>query len=176
MYRWLQAFHDLQWRGKPDRQIGSTHWQKLLQADAQHTAICGLGPTAKATALDVLAPGRTLAPHTVSLAKLSPNTERESSVRKSVTLPPARGATEPTTCPMCAEKFHTSGAMMEHLVWHAVHAPALAEDREAASNILGRKARRSPSHAPYAQHPPPPPRRPATQRPRRREKLRPMPP
>ena len=25
VYHWLQAFHDLQWRGKPDRQIGSTH-------------------------------------------------------------------------------------------------------------------------------------------------------
>ena len=25
VYHWLQAFHDLRWRGKPDRQIGSTH-------------------------------------------------------------------------------------------------------------------------------------------------------
>ena len=26
VYHWLQAFHDLQWRGKPDHQIGATHW------------------------------------------------------------------------------------------------------------------------------------------------------
>ena len=26
VYHWLQAFHDLGWRGKPDRQIGATHW------------------------------------------------------------------------------------------------------------------------------------------------------
>ena len=32
VYHWLQAFHDLRWRGKPDRQIGSTHWQAWLQA------------------------------------------------------------------------------------------------------------------------------------------------
>ena len=25
VYHWLQAFHDLQWRGKPERQIGATH-------------------------------------------------------------------------------------------------------------------------------------------------------
>ena len=25
VYHWLQAFQDLRWRGKPDRQIGSTH-------------------------------------------------------------------------------------------------------------------------------------------------------
>ena len=25
VYHWLQAFYDLRWRGKPDRQIGSTH-------------------------------------------------------------------------------------------------------------------------------------------------------
>ena len=25
VYYWLQAFHDLRWRGKPDRQIGATH-------------------------------------------------------------------------------------------------------------------------------------------------------
>ena len=26
VYHWLQAIHDLRWRGKPDRQISSTHW------------------------------------------------------------------------------------------------------------------------------------------------------
>ena len=44
VYHWLHAFHDLRWRGKPDRQIGSTHWQTWLQADAQRDAIRGLGP------------------------------------------------------------------------------------------------------------------------------------
>ena len=39
VYHWFQAFHDLRWRGKPDRQIGATHWQEWLQADAQHTTV-----------------------------------------------------------------------------------------------------------------------------------------
>ena len=70
VYHWLQAFHDLQWRGKPYRQIGSTHWQTWLQADAQRDAIRGLGPAPATRALDAAAPGRTLAPHTVPLANL----------------------------------------------------------------------------------------------------------
>ena len=70
-------------------------------------------------------------------------------------LPPARGATEPTKCPLCADKYYTSGAMLEHLAWHAVHAAAPVDDKEAASNILQRRARRSPWHAPYARRPPP---------------------
>ena len=45
--------------------------------------------------------------------------------------------------------------MMDHLAWHAVHAAATAEDREAASLILQGKARRSPWHAPYTQCRPP---------------------
>ena len=44
VYHWLQAFHDLRWRGKPDSQIGSTHWQTWLQADAQRDVIRILGP------------------------------------------------------------------------------------------------------------------------------------
>ena len=43
VYHWLQAFHDLRWRGKPDRQMGSTHWQAWLQADAQRDAVQSLG-------------------------------------------------------------------------------------------------------------------------------------
>ena len=38
VYHWLQAFHDLRWRSKPNRQIGATHWQEWLQADAQRDA------------------------------------------------------------------------------------------------------------------------------------------
>ena len=38
VYHWLQAFHALRWRSKPDRRIGPTHWQEWLRADAQHTA------------------------------------------------------------------------------------------------------------------------------------------
>ena len=70
VYHWLQAFHDLRWRSKPDRQIGSTHWQTWLQADAQRDAARGLGPAPATRALDAAAPGRTLAPHTVPLANL----------------------------------------------------------------------------------------------------------
>ena len=45
--------------------------------------------------------------------------------------------------------------MLEHLAWHAVHAAAPVDDKEAASNILQGGARRSPWHAPYARRPPP---------------------
>ena len=70
-------------------------------------------------------------------------------------LNPARGATEPTKCPLCADKYYTSGAMLEHLAWHAVRAAAPVDDKEAASNILQGRARRSPWHAPYARRFPP---------------------
>ena len=39
VYLWLQAFHDLRRRGKPDRQIGASHWQEWLQADMQHATV-----------------------------------------------------------------------------------------------------------------------------------------
>ena len=45
--------------------------------------------------------------------------------------------------------------MLEHLLWHAVHAAAPVDDKEAASHILQERARSSPWHAPYAQRPPP---------------------
>ena len=45
--------------------------------------------------------------------------------------------------------------MMQHLVWHAVHAAAPVEDKAAASHSFQGRARRSPLHAPYAQRPPP---------------------
>ena len=70
VYHWLQAFHDLRWRGKPDRQLGATHWQKWLQADAQRNAIRSLRPALGTGALDAAAPGRALAPHTVPLTNL----------------------------------------------------------------------------------------------------------
>ena len=155
VYHWLQAFHDLRWRSKPDRQIGSTHWQTWLQADAQRDAARGLGPAPATRALDAAAPGRTLAPHTVPLANLPFEPAAEGAIRKSVQLPPARGATEPTKCPLCADKYYTSGAMLEHLAWHAVHAAAPADDKEAAASILQGRARRSPWHAPYTRRPPP---------------------
>ena len=67
-----------------------------------------------------------------------------------------RGATEPTKNLSCADKFYTSGAMLERLVWHVVHGAAPAEDRDAASHIFQGRARWSPSHALYAQcHPSP---------------------
>ena len=155
VYHWLQAFHDLRWKGKPDRQIGSMHWQTWLQADAQRDAIQSLGPAPATQALDAAARGRALAPHTVPLANLPFEPATEGAIWKSVPLPPARGATEPTKCPLCADKYYTSGAMLEHLAWHAVHAAAPVDDKEAASNILQGRAGRSPWHAPYARRPPP---------------------
>ena len=141
--------------GQARRQIGSTHWQTGLQADAKRDAIRGLGPAPATRALDAAAPGRTLAPHTVLLANLPFEPAAEGAIRKSVPLPPARGATEPTKCPLCADKYYTSGAMLEHLAWHEVHAAAPADDKEGAANILQGRARRSPWHAPYTQRPPP---------------------
>ena len=155
MYHWLQALHDLRWRGKPDRQIGSTHWQAWLQADAQRDAVRNLGPAPATQALDAAAPGRALAPQTVPLANLPFEPATEGAIQKSVPLPPARGAKEPTKCPLCADKYYTSGAMLEHLAWQAVHAAAPVVDKGAASNILQERARRSPWHAPYARRPPP---------------------
>ena len=154
VYHWLQAFHDLPWRGKPDRRISATLWQEWLQADPQRDAIRSLGPAPTTQALDAAAPGPALAPHTVPLANLPFDPAPEGPIPKSVPLPPARGATEPTKCPLCADKYYTSGEMLEHLAWHAVHAAAPVDDKEAASHILQGRARRSPWHAPYARRPP----------------------
>ena len=106
-------------------------------------------------ALDAPAPGRALAPQTVPLANLPFDLAPEGAIRKSVPLPPARGATEPMKCPLCADKYYTSGAMLEHLAWHAVHAAAPVDDKEAACSMLQGMARRFPWHAAYARRPPP---------------------
>ena len=45
--------------------------------------------------------------------------------------------------------------MLEYLAWHAVHAAAPVDDKEAASHILQGRARMSSWHAPYARRPPP---------------------
>ena len=156
VYHWLQAFHDLLWRGKPDCRIGATNWQEWLQADAQRNAIQGLGPAPATRTNDASAPCRALAPHTVPLANLPFDPAPGSAIRKSVQLPPARGATEPTKCPLCADKYYTSRGMLQHLACHAVYDAAQVEDKEAASHILQGWARRSPWHAPDAQRPPRP--------------------
>ena len=155
VYHWLQAFGDLRRGGKPDRQIGATHWQAWLQADLQCDAVLRLGPAPATRALDAAAPGRALAPHTVPLANLPFEPASQGSIRESVPLPPARGATEPTKCPLCADRYYTNGAMMEHLAWHAVHTAAPVDDKEAASHILQGRARRPLWHALYAWRPPP---------------------
>ena len=155
VYHWLQASDKLQWRGKPDRQIGATHWQEWLQTDAQRDAVQSIGPAPATRVLDAAAPVRALAPHTVPLANLPFDPAPEGAIRKLVPLPPARGGTEPTKCPLCADKYYTSGAMLEHLAWHAVHAAAPVDDKEEASHILQGRARRSPWHAPYARRVPP---------------------
>ena len=155
VYHWLQAFHNLRWRGKADRQMGAGHWQAWLQADARRDAVRSLGPAPATRALDAAAPGRALAPHTVPLVNLPFGPAPEGAIQKSVPLPPVRGATEPTKCPLCTDKYYTSGAMLEHLAWHPVHAAAPVDDKEAASHILQGRARRSRWHAPYARRPPP---------------------
>ena len=91
VYHWLQAFHDLRWSGKPDHQIGATHWQAWLQADAQRDAVRSLGPAPATRALDAAAPDRALAPHRVPLANLPSKPAPESAIQKSAPLPPARG-------------------------------------------------------------------------------------
>ena len=110
VYHWLQAFHDLRWRGKPDRQTGSTHWQTWLQADAQRDAILSLGPAPATRALDAAAPGRALAPHTVPLANLPFEPATEGAIWKSVPLPPgARGHGTNGMPPVCRQVLHKRG-------------------------------------------------------------------
>ena len=113
-----------------------------------------LGPAPTTRALNATAPCRALAPHTVPLANLPFDSAPQGAIQKSVPLPPAGGATEPTKCPLCADKYYTSAAMLEHLAWHAVHAAALLGDKEAASHILQGRAQGSPWHAPYTRRPP----------------------
>ena len=98
-------------------------------------------------------PGAALWRHnTVPLANLPFDPASEGAIRKSVPLPQARGATEPTKCPLCADKYYTSGVM---LAWHAVRAADPVDDKDAASHILHGRARRSLWHAPYARRPRP---------------------
>ena len=54
---------------------------------------------------------------------------------------------------VCKQVLHKWG-MLEHPAWHAVHASALAEDRETASHIIQARVRKCPRHAAYAQRPP----------------------
>ena len=91
----------------------------------------------------------------VPLANLPFDPAPEGAIRTSVPLPPARGGAEPTKCPLCADKYYTSGARMEHLAWHAVHAAAPVDDKASASHIHQRRARRSLWHALYAWRSPP---------------------
>ena len=81
VYHWLQAFQDLRWRGKPGRQIGSTHWQARLQADAHRDAVRSLGPAPATRVLDAAAPGRALMPHMVPLANLLFKPATEGAIR-----------------------------------------------------------------------------------------------
>ena len=148
VYHWLQALQQLPWRGKPDRQICATHWQERLQADAQRATVRSPGPAPTVRAFDASASGHALAPHKVPLANLPFNSAPESSIRKSVALPAARGATEPTQCPLCADQFYTSGAMLKHLTLHTAHAAAPRKTRGRLPHP------QSPWHAPYAQRPP----------------------
>ena len=99
VYHWLEALHDLSLRGRLDRQIrlaGVATGRCAADHHPQPPARThGAGP-------DASAPGRAPAPHTVQLANLPSNAALETSVRKSVGPNAARGATEPTKCPLCA--------------------------------------------------------------------------
>ena len=109
VYHWLQAFHNLQWRGKPDRQIAATHWQEWLQTDEQRDTVRRLGPAPATRALNASAPGRALAAHTVRLANLPFDPAPEGAIRKSVPLALARGPRSPQMRPMCGQVLHKQG-------------------------------------------------------------------
>ena len=91
--------------GQADPQIGAMHWQAWLQADAHRGAVQSLGPAPALRALNAAAPGGVLMPHTVPLANLLFKPAPGGTIHKSVPLPPARGATEPTKGPLCADKY-----------------------------------------------------------------------
>ena len=110
VYHWLQAFHDLRWRGKPDRQIGATHRQEWLQADAQRDAIRSLGPAPATRALDAAAPGHALAPHTVPLANLPFNPAPKGTIQKLGAAPPGAGGHRGNEMPSaCRQVLHKRG-------------------------------------------------------------------
>ena len=116
VYHWLQAFHDLRWRGKPDRQISAKHWQEWLQADAQRDTVQSLGPAPATRALDAAAPGRALAPHTVPLANLPFDPAPEGTIGKSVPLPPARGPRSQQNAPYVQTSTTQAGRCCN--TWH----------------------------------------------------------
>ena len=128
-----------------------------LQASAQRAAVGDLGPAqAAARAPIASAPSRSMAPETVPPANLPFALAPDSSIRKSVVLPLAREAREPSKCPLCAEKLYTSGAIVEHLAGQAVHfAGPAGTGRQPRTSFKG-KARRSLWHAPYRKQDLPP--------------------
>ena len=111
VYHWLQAFHDLRWRSKPDRQIGSTHWQTWLQA--ARAARCRPRPLARARDASPRCGGP--GPHagTTHGAASQPTLRTSGGGRHSEVgaAPPAReGPTEPTKCPLCGgQVLHQRG-------------------------------------------------------------------
>ena len=110
VYHWLQAFHDLRWRGKPDRQIGSTHWQTWLQADVQRDAIRGLGPRARDASPRCGGPG----PHagTTHGAAGQPALRTSGGGRHSevgAAPPGARGHGADEMPPVCGQVLHQRG-------------------------------------------------------------------
>ena len=171
VYDSLQAFHDLRWRGKPDRQLGATHWQEWLQGDPQRDAVQGLGPAPATRALDAFpAPLAGAAHGSAGQPTLRPGAAgRHLQVGAA---PSGKGGHGTQELPlMCGQVLHKRG-MLKHLAWHAVLAAAPAEDKEAASHVLQGRARRSQWHVPYAQRPPPQ-ERPARWRPRGRKRRHP---
>ena len=110
VYHWLQAFHNLRCRGKPDRKIGATHWQEWLLADAQRNTVRGPGPAPAARALNVSVSSSVLAPRGIPLANLPFDPAPERSIRKSVPLPSGkRGHETHKMPPNCRQVLHNRG-------------------------------------------------------------------
>ena len=154
MYQCLLAFHDLRWRGKPDRQIGATHWQEWLQADAQRDS-------------------RVLHPrprHEPSMRR--PRAARCRRTRFGwPTYPSTRRWRAPSGSRCCslrqggprnqrnAPNVRTSTTQAGQCwnTWRGTRCtlPPQWKTRRWPPKILQGRTRRSPWHAPYAQRPPP---------------------
>ena len=142
--------------------MSPTQWQEGPQADAQRAAVRDLRPApAAALAPDTLALSRSLTQHTATLTNLPFAPAPETSIRKSVALAPASGATEPNKCPLCADNFYTSGSLVEQLAWQAVHAIARAKKQGGGLPYPPWEGANVPVAQPLRQAGPPPPPPPA---------------
>ena len=151
VYHWVQAFHDLQWRGNPDRQIGATHWQEWLQAKAQRASVGGLGPAPTARALDASAPSGRWRP-TQSCRPTYPSTRRQRAPCASRCCSLRQGGPHnPQSAPYVQTSSTQAGLCSR--TWRGTRCPGRRQG--SGPHILQGRARRSPWHVPYAERPPP---------------------